>query len=143
MRDPSRHRHPPTATLGRRALAYLLDLVLLVGALVPVTSADRPPARRALTVGALGVVVGTGYHVLLEGLLGRTVGKAAVGIAVVDGDGSRPTLRAATVRTLARFVDALPVAYLLGIASILRSDRRQRLGDRLAATVVVRTRGRE
>lgn len=143
MSESSRRSQQPTATLGRRALAYLLDLVLLVGALVPVTSEDRPPARRALTVGLLGVVVGTVYHVILEGLLGRTVGKAAVGIAVVGEDGSRATLRAAAVRTLGRFVDGLPVAYLVGIASILLTERRQRVGDVLASTVVVQTRGGE
>lgn len=131
------------AGVGRRGLAYLVDLGLLGGALVVATSEDRPPLDRALTVGVLGVVVGTVYHVLLEGLLGRTVGKAAVGIAVVREDGGPCTLRAATVRTLGRFVDGLPVAYLVGIASILLTERRQRLGDILASTVVVRTRDGE
>jgi len=46
----------------------------------------------------------------------------------------------AIVRNLLRIVDQLPAAipYLLGAVLILNSSRRQRLGDRLAGTVVVR-----
>jgi uncharacterized RDD family membrane protein YckC len=36
-----------------------------------------------------------------------------------------------------RIVDALPVAYLVGAIFVWTSDKRQRLGDRVAHTVVV------
>jgi uncharacterized RDD family membrane protein YckC len=82
--------------------------------------------------------LGTVYHALLEGFLGRTVG-----IAVVCEDGGPCALRAAAVRTLGRFLDWLPAAYLVGAASVLLTDRGQRLGDVLASTVVIRTGSRE
>ena len=102
---------------------------------------ERSLPIRAFGVGVLATVGGFVYHVVLEGTLGRTVGKGVVGIAVVNEDGSACSVRAATVRTALRFVDWLPVAYLLGILSILLTERRQRVGDLVANTIVVRTEG--
>jgi uncharacterized RDD family membrane protein YckC len=88
--------------------------------------------------GLLGLVVANLYHLVLEGRDGQTVGKRAVGIAVVADDGTGCTYSAAGTRTLFRFVDWLPVGYLLGFASIALTSDRQRLGDLAANTVVVR-----
>lgn len=128
------------ATVRQRVLAYLIDLCLVGGGVFAVVRARaRPFVNSVATFVALGTVAGTLYHVLLEGTGGRTVGKAVVGIAVVADDGSRCSYRAATVRTVLRFVDALPAAYLVGLLGISLTDRRQRLGDVAANTVVVRT----
>lgn len=130
------------AAVRQRVLAYLIDLGLVSsGVFVVASRLERSLVRRTLVAGLLGILVGSLYHVLLEGSRGQTVGKKAVGIAVVLDDGSRCTYRAATIRTALRFVDALPVAYLAGLLSIVRTEQRQRLGDLIANTVVVRTRG--
>ncbi|MEE6210680.1 RDD family protein [Salarchaeum sp. III] len=78
------------------------------------------------------------YHVLLEHRYGQTVGKYLVAIRVVADDGTNPSMRAATVRNVLRLVDVLPAFYLVGIVSVLLSDRKKRLGDRVADTAVVR-----
>jgi uncharacterized RDD family membrane protein YckC len=125
----------------RRALAYIVDAGVVGGAvLVAVDRLDRSLASRALAAGLVGTFVGSLYHVVLEGRFGQTVGKRAVGVAVVSADGSRCTVRAAAIRTALRAVDWLPVAYLSGVLSIALTERRQRLGDLAANTVVVRTR---
>jgi uncharacterized RDD family membrane protein YckC len=77
------------------------------------------------------------YYVFGEALAGATIGKGMVGIRVVDEHGDHPTLGAAIRRNLLRPVDAL-FFYLVGAAFALSSPRRQRLGDRVAHTVVVR-----
>lgn len=124
----------------RRALAYLSDLCLVGGGvLAAVRRREGSLAGAAVAFVGLATAVGTVYHVLLEGLFGQTVGKAAVGIAVVRDDGSDCTVRSAAVRTALRVVDALPVGYLLGLLCIAVTERRQRLGDLAAGTVVVRT----
>ena len=129
------------AAVRQRVLAYLVDLVLVGGGVYAVTARrDRSFAVRALTFGLLAVVVGTLYHVVLEGSGGQTAGKKVVGIVVVGDDGSRCGYRAATIRTLLRFVDALPFGYLVGFLSIFLTGRRQRIGDLVATTVVVRSR---
>lgn len=127
------------ATASQRAVAYLVDVGVVVGVLLALTR-RRGTLRRiaALVVGS--VVGATAYHVVLEGSRGQTVGKRAVGIAVVGTDDQPCGYRAAAIRTAARVVDFLPVGYLLGLLSIRVTRRRQRIGDLAAGTVVVGTR---
>lgn len=83
------------------------------------------------------------YFIILEGRSGQTVGKRLMSIKVVREDGSSCGYGPATVRNLARIIDVLPFLYLLGFIVIIRSDKRQRLGDIIAKTIVVRSRIRE
>lgn len=80
------------------------------------------------------------YFPLTEGLTGRTLGKWALGLKVVRRDGQLPGLGKALLRTLLRLVEVNP--FLLGglIAGVvvLASKNRQRLGDMVADTYVVR-----
>lgn len=139
--DRTNPRLVELASVRRRVLAYLLDLCLVGGGVIAVVrDRERSLAGEVLSSLVVGTVAGTLYHVVLEGAGGRTVDKAALGIAVVREDGTDCTIRAAAVRTALRIVDALPVAYRLGLLSIAPSERRQRLGDRAANTVVIRTR---
>jgi uncharacterized RDD family membrane protein YckC len=79
------------------------------------------------------------YYVVLEGYLGQTVGKRAAGIKVVsESTGWAPGVRAAAARTLLRLVDGL-FTYAVAFVVALTSDKRQRLGDMAAHTLVVRT----
>lgn len=124
------------ATTGQRLAAYLVDLLVLGPPLAAVL-ARLEADRRLRRGGGLVLLVANGYHVVFEGSSGRTPGKRATGIEVVREDGRPCTYRAATVRTLARFLDVLPVGYLAALVSMAVTKRRQRLGDLLAGTVVV------
>jgi uncharacterized RDD family membrane protein YckC len=73
-----------------------------------------------------------------EALFGATWGKLVAGVCVVDVDGRRPTLGAVLVRNILRLVDYWPLFYVAGIIAALGSPSRQRLGDRVARTLVVR-----
>ena len=131
-------RTRPPATTGRRIAAYLVDLLVLGPALVAVAAVAFDTRReRLLRGGAVALVAANLYHVLLEGATGQTPGKRALDVEVVLTDGGACTLRAATVRTLARFLDFLPVGYLAAFVSMAGTDRRRRLGDLLGGTVVV------
>ena len=77
------------------------------------------------------------YYAALEGLFGATVGKLLAGLRVTDMDGRRIGPQAAIVRNLARLLDVLPFAYLLGGILTLATRQHQRLGDRFAGTLVV------
>lgn len=94
------------------------------------------PASIAL---GLWFVLAVGYHTVFEWQFGRTIGKALVNIRVTSDDGSSLTLGNSVIRNVVRLVDWLPGLYLLGIVGIVVSDRQQRLGDRLAGTMVVST----
>jgi len=73
--------------------------------------------------------------------VGASLGKVLVGVRVRQANGGRLTVAGAAVRNLLRVVDALPyfIPYLVGSVAVARSAQRQRLGDRAADTVVVRT----
>lgn len=127
------------ASARERVAAYLLDLLVVGGGVVGAARRlGDSPAERLRLVGGLGLAVANLYHVVLEGMAGQTVGKRLVGIAVVTDDRGECSYAPATVRTLFRFVDWLPAGYLLGFASMAVTDRRKRLGDAAANTVVVR-----
>lgn len=79
-----------------------------------------------------------GYFVFMEGSKGQTVGKMVCGIKVVKEDGSPCDMHAALIRNLLRIVDSLPFAYIVGVILISGSDKKQRLGDKSAHTVVVK-----
>ena len=95
----------------------------------------QDPARPYLWFPWLLLVVVV-YFVALEGLFGATLGKLLVGLRVVTTGGGRPGWRAILIRNLLRPVDALPFLNAVGVVSIWTSPLAQRVGDRLANTLV-------
>jgi hypothetical protein len=76
------------------------------------------------------------YFILLEALLGTTLGKAVLGLRVVDRSGYRAGPVAVILRNLTRPFEVLNAAAGLGAIVMLCSRRRQRIGDHLAKTLV-------
>lgn len=135
--------------VGPRALAYVLDSVVLAVtiAIVDVVSGgSRPSAGHSFLVdpNTAAVVLITAASLVyfggLESAWGGTVGKRIVGLRVAMADGGALTGRAVLVRTVCRLIDGI-LFYAVGAVLVWASPRRQRLGDRWAGTVVVRTRG--
>ncbi|MBV9606220.1 MAG: RDD family protein [Solirubrobacterales bacterium] len=89
-------------------------------------------------------VAGVAYHFVLESRGGQTVGKRRYGIRVVAADGGPASARAIAIRSLVRVIDSLPVCYVSGLISMVRTGpaRRQRIGDIAAGTIVVAVDGR-
>jgi uncharacterized RDD family membrane protein YckC len=122
-----------------RALAWAIDLVLRIAALLAVM----------LLASLLGRA-GTGIILLsaffLEWLLpacfeamwhGQTPGKRAMRLRVLNDDGTPLRWPAALTRNLLRAADFLPFLYGVGLLAMLCSRDFKRLGDLAAATVVV------
>ncbi|RTE11186.1 RDD family protein [Paenibacillus whitsoniae] len=88
----------------------------------------------------LWIAVIFSYIFIMEGLLGWTIGKLLLGIRVVDEEGKVPGLLKSFIRTLLKIVEANPMLLGGGLAGIvsLVSKKRQRLGDMLAKTYVVK-----
>jgi uncharacterized RDD family membrane protein YckC len=86
-------------------------------------------------------VVSIGYGILLEWYWrGQTLGKRLLRLRVVDEEGLHLRFHQVVIRNLLRFIDGLPLFYLVGGVSCALSSRSQRLGDIAAGTVVTRTR---
>jgi uncharacterized RDD family membrane protein YckC len=79
------------------------------------------------------------YPVLFEASKrGATPGKRAMGLRVVQLNGSPITLGQAVIRNFLRVVDAMPgFFYCFGLASCLATKRFQRIGDLAAGTLVI------
>lgn len=78
------------------------------------------------------------YHPVLEILMGgRTPGKRIAGVRIVTTEGTAPSSGALLVRNLFRFIDGLPMFYVVGLACTIMSERNQRVGDLAAGTLLV------
>jgi len=130
--------HLPAAGPVPRALAWAIDFVIRVGALmllsIPLTVLGE--FGQGLYLGLMFLLMWA-YTIVQEALWGRTVGKRVLGLRVVAQDGAPIGWMAAITRNLLRTVDMLPFAYALGLLSSLFDRNGRRLGDLVAGTVVV------
>ena len=84
------------------------------------------------------IVIWIFYGIILETWKGQTIGKMVMGIIVVKENGEPCDFSAAFLRNVFRIIDSLPTLYLIGFIVIALTEKKQRLGDRLAGTVVVK-----
>jgi uncharacterized RDD family membrane protein YckC len=138
---------PGDDALGRRVAASVIDTVLMIGLLIllGVTIGETTTGGGTAAVSLQGgeallyVALVLLYYFILESAVGKTAGKALMGVTVRTSQGGRPSAGAIAVRTLLRVVDWLPFLYLVGFISVLATGRRRmRLGDLAAKTMVVR-----
>jgi len=121
----------PRATLGERFAAHFIDSAVSCGGMVLGTHIGT-----SLGVGAApAVLMFVGYLLFSDGLgEGQSFGKKLLKIAVVDQNTGEPCgYGRSLVRNLIRTFGVFDWAFALG-------ERRQRLGDKAANTIVVKTR---
>lgn len=132
------------AGLGSRFLALLMDVTIILGLLAALRLVLNP----IISPGVVQAVDTTASFVLFVGYpiyfevrhQGRTLGKRAFGLRVVDGRGLPIRLEQSFVRNIVRALDFLPLLYGFGgLISLFDRDRR-RMGDILADTLVVHER---
>ncbi|WP_281943996.1 RDD family protein [Micromonospora sp. AKA38] len=147
------------ARLGSRVLALLIDLIVQLGlalvlgaALSMLVLAMPPDLMDAALAGGLQVVllvlVLVGYPVVMERFAGgRTVGKLAVGLRVVRADGGPVGVGQSLARALVGVAVEWPglvlplLSWAATVTVMLTDPRGRRLGDLVAGTLVVHTRG--
>ncbi|MGR6317387.1 RDD family protein [Micromonospora soli] len=147
------------ARLGSRVLALLIDLLaqlvvaLLLSTvlstlllLLPGGLFDAALSGALQTV--LLVLVLVGYPVLMERFVGgRTLGKLAVGLRVVRADGGPVGVGQSLTRALVGVAVEWPglvlplLSWAASVTVMLSDPRGRRLGDLVAGTLVVHTRG--
>ncbi|RTE66415.1 RDD family protein [Amphritea opalescens] len=77
------------------------------------------------------------YPVLFELYNGASPGKKAMGLVVIQDNGTPITFSSSLIRNLLRGADFLPFLYATGLLSMLLNRNFQRLGDLAAGTLVV------
>lgn len=127
------------AGLVARSMAFLIDLLIRLSLYVGI----------AIAFGALG---GFGMGIILISMFciewlypivfelsrwGATPGKRTYGLRVVMDTGLPITPAASFTRNLLRVADFLPLAYGIGLVTMLLQGESKRLGDLAAGTLVV------
>lgn len=127
----------------RRMLAYLLDLLiraaalLILGVIIAIAFAGTREAIWGIIL-ITAFVLEWGYYVFFETVGdGRSPGKRVLSLRVVKEGGYPVGFIDSVLRNLLRSADFLPFGYMLGLLSMAGDTRFRRLGDRVAATMVV------
>ena len=128
--------------VGMRLVATIIDVVVffVLAWVVAMLTGGMTEDGFALNGGTalLPMVIWFVYFIGMEATVGATLGKMVLGLRVVKTDGSSPIgLPASLIRNVLRFVDGI-FGYLVGAILVWRSPTRQRLGDRVAGTVVIK-----
>jgi uncharacterized RDD family membrane protein YckC len=130
------------AGAGSRFLSTMIDAFLILG----ITGVAGTVLRIFLPAGIAGALMITisfvltwGWHVFFETRRqGRTPGKRALKLRVIDARGLPVSLYQSLVRNITRALDFAPVFYGIGAIAVLVSPTRRRLGDIIADTLVIR-----
>jgi uncharacterized RDD family membrane protein YckC len=128
------------AGLGSRFLAITIDVLLTmcISGILLTLFAQLPHALGIPLWMSASFLVAWGYPIYFEAAHeGRSPGKRALRLRVVDGRGLPLTLGQCFVRNVVRVLDSAPAFYGLGGLSSLLDPHRRRLGDVAADTLVV------
>ncbi|MER5527077.1 RDD family protein [Streptomyces sp. NPDC002677] len=147
---------PPLADSGRRTLARIIDMVLVLIVVWLLTWAfgvreyqvngDKMEVGRSFAQSLVAAVLFVGYDTLMTVKAGQTLGKKWLGMRVADlSNGSTPSAQTSLVRALVLW---LPFAFccacvwtiICGGWSYFDKPYKQGLHDKAAKTVVVSTR---
>ncbi len=116
--------------------ALIIDSIILaiVGGVVGALLGETP--GQGGVGSGVAALLGLVYFSYTLSQWGQTLGGKALGVAVVDADGNRPSVGAALLRTLVSYVSG--AVLLLGYLWALWDPRKQTWHDKVAGTVVVK-----
>ena len=151
----------PTQVVGRRVVAFIIDGLILaaisaigwfaltknvgsggcIGGGVEINNKCRgftDGGNRTLWI-LINSIASIGILWVMQGLTGKTPGKAMMGIRVVNAEGQPPGIWRAALRSILWIIDDFPyiIPLLTGFITSLTSQRNQRVGDMVASTFVV------
>jgi len=150
------HTSPPDEIKGvafwPRVAARVIDFIVhymvsivaafLFAILLMIAAAGHPNPLLVARMRHTGIAVfvfsllgSIAYEIVCEGVHGSTPGKLALGMAVVQEDGTPCRIKSAAIRSFAYLVDALFFG-LIGYMAMKGSPQMQRHGDEWAKTIV-------
>jgi uncharacterized RDD family membrane protein YckC len=138
----------PFARFPSRMVALVIDLLVQLVLLFVALAATAASMEGGLDL-ASGAAVGlacfvliiVGYPTIFETLTrGKSLGKLALGLRVVSGDGGPERFRQALVRALVGVLEIWLTSGFLALLTSLLSGKGKRLGDMFAGTLVIQER---
>ena len=136
LRTPPINIQP--APSARRFGACLIDssLIFIIWLVIAHASVQSPLLGLSFRSGLVLCLISFLYYSAAEGLFSATPGKLLTKIRVVGPDGDPCTVKEAALRNLFRVIDWLPFFYILGLGFLSVTSKKQRVGDKVAHTVV-------
>jgi uncharacterized RDD family membrane protein YckC len=138
-----------TAGVASRVFAGVIDaliqvvlyVVLLVVVLLALSISGGLTSQTTQAVGGIILFLVIFVYPIVSEMVGRgrTIGKSAMGLRVVTIEGAPIRFRHAALRSMGGLVDKwVPPGGLVGTFFVLGTPNRQRVGDLLAGTLVIR-----
>lgn len=135
----------PVAGLGERIAARLIDLCIFIGAyllfiILGLISALNKDATVIAVLIWIYLACYVFYNLVLEIFMnGQTIGKRVMKIRVISLNGGQPTIGQHVMRWLFRLIDFPFTAQVGGLICIAATEKKQRIGDIVAGTTVIKT----
>lgn len=129
------------AGLGKRILGGIIDIIILVIFAIICSLLFGTNVNGTYTVTGIPAfvefLVVILYYIVLDATTGKTIGKYIVKTKVVNAQGGKISWGQSIGRNLMRIIDGLFI-YLVAVIAIAASKDKQRLGDMVAKTYVVK-----
>jgi uncharacterized RDD family membrane protein YckC len=141
------------AGLGERIVARIIDIalfvIILIFSLIIIGLGAESSSRGEnsyLIIGILTFVYGVlfiFYDLICEIFMhGQSIGKRIMKIKVISLDGKQPTIGQYLLRWLFRIVDFSLTFQLGALVTVAISEKKQRIGDMVAGTTLIKTNAR-
>ena len=128
----------PVAGLGERIYARMIDLAVLLGMVILLSILFLMVKTVFLFI--LAGIVYAFYNLACEILMdGQSIGKRLMKIKVISIDGSQASMGQYFIRWIFRLVDFNLTGQVGGLVCIALSKNKQRIGDIVAGTTVIKT----
>ncbi len=112
-----------------------LFITLITVGLITFPLTDNGLLLMAVMILLIVILLKNAYYTLLHTNNGQTIGKAVLGIKVIDAEGNAPSLRQSLRRGSAHFLSFILLGF--GYLWMLVDPEQQTLHDKLAGTYVV------
>ncbi len=139
------------ATLPQRIGAFAIDLAIIFGILLgffaigaflrlyDLTDIFAPETMIWLVAFILWLWIAQAiYFTILEGLNGQTIGKKVLRIKVTTDEMTKCGFMGAFTRNVIRLLDTVLLLYTVSILIMVIYPRKQRIGDKVAKTIVLK-----
>jgi len=137
-------------SLPRRLLAYLIDIFVIISPFaifflyvyrIDLTNGSGFLVTRPVSLAVISLLISIQflYFTLMEWYFGTTVGKALMGLRVLDEELNSINFVESAARNSGRYADMALAFYFVSLVLIMRSPERKRIGDHIAGTRVVKT----
>ncbi|HEY2581862.1 MAG TPA: RDD family protein [Mucilaginibacter sp.] len=133
------------AGIGERILARLIDgaffvIIIVLGLIIAALTRSFNSTVVIIVLLVIYAILFVFYDLICEITMnGQSLGKRVMKIKVISLDGARPSFGQYLLRWLFRIVDFSLTSDLCALICVAASDKKQRVGDMVAGTTLIKT----